>query len=72
MVIYTGNRLIDLFYNIFVVRWLYLVKSTTGHVNEMYKGFDDLSKAIKSAAKSSSQAKDRTGTYDINLKRINK
>ncbi len=50
----------------------YLVKSTTGHVNEMYKGFDDLSKAIKSAAKSSSQAKDRTGTYDINLKRINK
>jgi len=23
MVIYCGNRLVDLFYNIFVVRWLY-------------------------------------------------
>jgi len=25
MVIYCGNRLVDLFYNIFVVRWLYLI-----------------------------------------------
>ena len=50
----------------------YLVKSTTGHTDEMFKGFDNLAAALKGAAKNSSKSIERTGTYDANLNRIGK
>lgn len=50
----------------------YLVKSTTGHTDEMFKGFDNLTAALKGAAKNSSKSIERTGTYDANLNRIGK